>query len=352
MPDNVVSSHLRQVPLKLTPDSLANHLEQQLLPAYLVSGDEPLLAGEAADAVRARARAAGFTEREVHFLERGSDWDDVRASAGNLSLFGSRRLLELRLPTARLGVAGNNALQTLLERGDPDTLLLIMMPRLDRDAQAAQWFRALESRGGWVPVWPVEADKRVAWLRGRCRRLRLEIAEEALVLLAERTEGNLLAAHQELEKLRLLAPAGAITSDTVLASVADSARFDVFRLSEAVLEGEAARALRVLAGLRSEGTEQTLVLWALTKALRDLWGAISSGGAGRARGGWQRQAAALDRAVRRAPRLSLRARARRAARADRMIKGRLRGNAWDEMALLAADICGRPAVPAPQSMFK
>jgi DNA polymerase-3 subunit delta len=352
MPDNVVSSHLRQVPLKLTPDSLVAHLERQLLPAYLVSGDEPLLAGEAADAIRARARAAGFTEREVHFLERGSDWDDVRASAGNLSLFASRRLLELRLPTARPGVAGNGALLSLLTRDDPDTLLLILMPRLDRDAQGAQWLRELESRGGWVPVWPVEADKLAGWLRGRCRRLRLEVAEEALLLLAERTEGNLLAAHQELEKLRLLAPAGAVTPDTVLASVADSARFDVFRLSEAVLEGEADRALRVLAGLRSEGTEQTLVLWALTKALRDLWGALAGPGAGRSRGGWQRQTAALDKAVRRAPRLSFRALALRAARADRMIKGRLQGNAWDEMALLAADICGRPAVPAPQSMFK
>lgn len=351
MPDNVVSSHLQQAPVKLTPDSLIPHLEQQLLPAYLVSGDEPLLAGEAADAIRARARTAGFTEREVHFLERGSDWDDVRASAGNLSLFGSRRLLELRLPTARPGVAGNNTLQALLERSDPDSLLLILMPRLDRDAQAAKWFQALESRGGWVPVWPVEADKLVGWLRARCRRLRLEVAEEALALLAERTEGNLLAAHQELEKLRLLAPAGAITADTVLASVADSARFDVFRLSEAVLDGEADRALRVLAGLRSEGTEQTLVLWALTKALRDLWGAIASGGAGRARGGWQRQSAALDKAMRRAPRLSFRALALRAGRADRMIKGRLQGNAWDEMALLAADICGRPALPAPQSVF-
>lgn len=338
--------------MKLTPDSLDSHLERQLLPAYLVSGDEPLLTGEAADEIRARARAAGFTEREVHFLERAADWEDVRASAGNLSLFGSRRLLELRLATARPGVAGNNTLQTLLERGDPDTLLLILAPRLDRDAQASQWFRALESRGGWIPVWPVEADKLVGWLRGRCRRLRLEVAEEALVLLAERTEGNLLAAHQELEKLRLLAPGGTLTLDLLLASVADSARFDVFRLSEAVLEGDAGRALRVLAGLRSEGTEQTLVLWALIKALRDLWGAVSSPGAGRARGGWQRQTAALDKAVRRAPRLSFRALALRAARADRMIKGRLQGDAWDEMALLAADICGRPAVPAPQSMFR
>ena len=338
--------------MKLTPDSLITHLEQHLLPAYLVAGDEPLLVGEAADAIRARARAAGFTEREVHFLERGSDWDDALASAGNLSLFGSRRLLELRMPTGRPGVAGNNVLKSLLERQDPDTLLLVLAPRLDRDAQGAQWFRALESHGGWVPVWPVEADKLVGWLRGRCRRLRLEVDQEALVLLAERTEGNLLAAHQELEKLRLLAPAGAITADTVLASVADNARFDVFRLSEAVLEGEADRALRVLAGLRSEGTEQTLVLWALTKALRDLWGAVANPGAGGARGGWQRQAAALDKAVRRAPRLSFRALALRAARADRMIKGRLLGDAWDEMALLAADICGRPAVAAPQSMFK
>lgn len=352
MADNVVSSHLRQAPLKLTPDSLTSHLEQHLLPAYLISGDEPLLAGEAADAIRARARAAGFTEREVHFLERGSDWDDVRASAGNLSLFGSRRLIELRLPSGRPGVAGNNALLTLLDRDDPDTLLLILAPRLDRDAQAAQWFRALESRGGWIAVWPVEAQRLVGWLRGRCRRLRLEVDDEALVLLAERTEGNLLAAHQELEKLRLLAPAGSLTLDLLLASVADSARFDVFRLSEAVLEGEADRALRVLAGLRSEGTEPTLVLWALTKALRDLWSAVSSPGAGRARGGWQRQTAALEKAARRAPRLSFQALTLRATRADRMIKGRLQGDAWDEMALLAADICGQPAIAAPQSVFK
>ncbi|MGH8297868.1 MAG: DNA polymerase III subunit delta [Steroidobacteraceae bacterium] len=337
--------------MKLTPDSLGPHLEQQLLPAYLVSGDEPLLAGEAADAIRARARAAGFTERAVQFLERGSDWDDVRAAAGNLSLFGARRLLELRLPTGRPGAAGNNALVSLLERDDPDTLLLILAPRLDREAQAAQWVRAVESRGGWVQVWPVEATRLVGWLRGRCRRLRLDVSDEAMALLAERTEGNLLAAHQELEKLRLLAPAGTITPDTVLASVADSARFDVFRLSEAVLEGEAGRALRVLAGLRSEGTEQTLVLWALTKALRDLWGAVASPPGVRSRG-WQRQTAALDKAVRRAPRLSFAALTLRAARADRMIKGRLEGDAWDEMALLAADICGRPAVPAPQSMLK
>jgi DNA polymerase-3 subunit delta len=329
--------------LKLTPDSLGTHLAQALLPAYLVSGDEPLLAGEAADAVRARARAAGFTEREVHFIERAADWNDVRASCASLSLFGARRVVEIRLSTARPGVAGNEALLALLGSGDPDTLLLILTPRLDRDAQGAEWVRAVETRGAWVQVWPVDAQRMAGWLRGRAQRLGLEASEEALALLAARTEGNLLAAHQELTKLTLLAPGKSLTADGVLASVADSARFDVFQLGEAVLAGESARALRVLAGLRAEGTEATLALWALSRALRDLWGALQGGGPA----GWQRQSAALAKALRRAPRLPFAALVERAARADRMIKGRSDGDAWDELALLVADMCGEPVLESP-----
>ena len=326
--------------MKLTSDSLATHLGERLLPAYLVSGDEPLLAAEAADAVRARARQAGFTEREVHFIERAADWDEVRASAANLSLFAARRVVEIRLASARPGAAGNSALIALLEAHDPDTLFLILAPRLDRDAQAADWVRALEAHGAWVQIWPVDPRRLVAWLKGRCRRLKLEASDEALELLAARTEGNLLAAHQELTKLTLLAPGGRVTPDAVLASVADSARFDVFRLGEAVLGGETARALRVLAGLRAEGTEPTLVLWALSRALRDMW---SARGGGEAPAWQQRHRAALEQALQRASRLPFAALAVRAARADRMIKGRVAGNAWDELALLAADICGQPA---------
>ena len=326
--------------MKLTSDSLATHLAQRLLPAYLISGDEPLLSGEAADAVRARARAAGFSERELHFIERASDWDEVRASAGNLSLFGSRRLVEIRLASARPGAAGNAALVALLEARDPDLLLLVMAPRLDREAQSADWVRAIETHGAWLAVWPVEAGRLVDWLRGRCHKLGLEASAESLELLAARTEGNLLAAHQELSKLAwLLAADGAVTADTVLASVADSARFDVFQLGEAVLLGETTRALRMLAGLRAEGTEATLALWALTRALRDLWTAHSEGAAPPA---WQRRSAARAKALQRAPRLSFAALAQRAVRADRMIKGRLTGDAWDEMALLAAELCGQP----------
>ena len=326
--------------MKLTSDSLATHLGERLLPAYLVSGDEPLLAAEAADAVRARARQAGFTEREVHFIERAADWDEVRASAANLSLFAARRVVEIRLASARPGAAGNSALIALLEAHDPDTLFLILAPRLDRDAQAADWVRALEAHGAWVQIWPVDPRRLVAWLKGRCRRLKLEASDEALELLAARTEGNLLAAHQELTKLTLLAPGGRVTPDAVLASVADSARFDVFRLGEAVLAGETARALRVLAGLRAEGTEPTLVLWALSRALRDVW---SARGGGKPPAWQQRHRAALEQALQRASRLPFAALAVRAARADRMIKGRVAGNAWDELALLAADICGQPA---------
>ena len=327
--------------MKLTSDSLATHLGERLLPAYLVSGDEPLLAAEAADAVRARARDAGFTEREVHFIERAADWDEVRASAANLSLFAARRVVEIRLASARPGAAGNAALIALLEAQDPDTLFLILAPRLDRDAQAADWVRALEAHGAWVQIWPVDPQRLVAWLKGRCRRLKLEASDEALELLAARTEGNLLAAHQELTKLQL-APGGRVTPDAVLASVADSARFDVFRLGEAVLAGETARALRVLAGLRAEGTEPTLVLWTLSRALRDVW---SARGGGKPPAWQQRHRAALEQALRRASRLPFTALAVRAARADRMIKGRVAGDAWDELALLAADICGQPAGP-------
>ena len=324
--------------MKLTFDALDTQLAQRLLPAYLISGDEPLLSGEAADALRARARAAGFSEREVHFIERNTDWDEVRAAAGNLSLFGARRLLEIRLASARVGTAGNAALVALLQAPDPDLLLLVLAPRLDRDAQGAEWVRAIDARGAWLQVWPVDPGRLAAWLRGRSRGLGLEATDEALELLAARTEGNLLAAHQELSKLVWLARGGTLDAATVLASVADSARFDVFQLAEAVLAGDSARALRMLAGLRAEGTEATLALWALTRALRDLWAAYSGGAAPP---NWQRRSAALAKGLQRAPRLSFAKLAARAVRADRMIKGRLNGDAWDELALLTAELCGQ-----------
>lgn len=321
--------------LKLSSDSLSRHLERQLLPAYLVSGDEPLLAAEAADAIRGRARALGFTEREVHALDRAADWDAVRASAGTLSLFAERRIIELRLPSGKPGVTGGRALRGLVESAGEDTLLLIVTGRLDRDAQGAEWVRAVEARGGWVQVWPIAPERMVPWLEARCRQLGLAADRAALEALAERTEGNLLAARQELEKLQLLAGAEPrLTVEQVLASAADSARFDVGELADALTAGETARALRILDGLKAEDAELPLVLWAAVRALRTRWSRhLESGrapasppGAGASNFG----------------RL-----AERALRADAMAKGRRPGNAWDELALLAAELSGRPALPLP-----
>ena len=308
--------------MKLTPDSLGGHLARELAPAYLLCGDEPLLVGEAADAVRARARAAGFTDRVVHFIERGSSWDDVRAAAGSLSLFASRRLVELRLPTGKPGAAGSAAIVELLERRDPDTLLLILSGRLDRDAQGATWVRAVDAHGVVLTAWPIGRDKLPAWLEARARRAGLQFEPEALALLADRTEGNLLAARQEIDRLALTVRHGRVGIGELAGSVGDSARFDVFTLGAAARAGQAARALRIVAGLRAEGVEAPLVLWSLLREARQL---LQGGG----------------RFSRRdAPRLIGRAR-----RADRAIKGRLQADAWDELALFAAELCGHNPLP-------
>jgi DNA polymerase III subunit delta len=324
--------------LKLTSDSLPRQLAQQLLPVYLISGDEPLLAGEAADAVRARARQAQFTEREVHFIERGTDWDAIRAAVGSLSLFAARRLVELRLPSGKAGVSGGRALTGIIESLGDDVLLLVLTGRLDRDAQGADWVRAAEARGAWVSVWPVPAERLPAWLEARCRRLALTAEPQALQLLAERTQGNLLAAQQELEKLKLLDEGSHLDVARVLAGTSSSARFDVNELTGALLEGDAAAALRVLGGLRAEGVELPLVLWALVRALRER-AAGGSGGTWSTRGG--RGPAPTGKPL---PQRTLIA---HAARADAMAKGRAFGDAWDELALLAAALCGRPALVAP-----
>ena len=318
--------------MKLSPDSLPRHLERQLLPVYLVSGDEPLLATEAADAIRARARALGFTERDVHVLDRGTDWDAVRAAAGTLSLFAARRVIELRLPTGKPGVTGGRVLASLAESADADTLILILSGRLDRDSQSAEWVRAVESRGAWVQVWPIPADRMVPWLETRCRALGLAADAGALELLAARTEGNLLAAHQELEKLKLLA-CDRVTADRVLGGASDSARFSIGELSEALTAGELGRALRVLDGLRAEDVELPLVLWAVSRALRARWSSELESGLAPARA--------------RAARARYRGLIARAVRADAMAKGRQAGDAWNEIALIASELAGRALLPQP-----
>jgi len=333
--------------LKLTFDTLRTHLDGEPARAYLVSGDEGLLVGEAADAIRARVKRAGFDEREVHFIERVADWDDVRAASNNLSLFGSRKLIELRLPSGKPGTGGSNAIVELLKNLSPDNVYLMITGKLERESQSAAWVKAFESAGAWLPVWPVEVARMPQWLRARAAKLDLELDDDAVRFIVERTEGNLLAAQQELEKLRLLAPnvkdKTRVDLAAAQAGIGDSARYDVFQLGEAALAADVPRALRILAGLRSEGVEATLALWSLSREIHNAWNTTQNGG-GNSRS-WQKPSAALENAKRRAGKLPYARLAVRTARADRMIKGQQRGDAWDEMTLMIIEFAGRRALP-------
>ncbi len=315
--------------MKLTLENLSAQLAERLLPVYLVSGDEPLLVGEASDAIRARARARGFAEREVFFIERSSAvWDEVRQAALALSLFASRRIVEIRMPGGKPGVTGAAALLRLFEAAGEDLLVVIIADKLERETQASEWVQALQRRGAWLPIWPVERARLPEWLRARFAAAGLTANSDALALLAERSEGNLLAARQEIDKLAMLLPRGATVSVAeVAAGSADSARFDVFQLGEAARSADAARALRILGGLRAEGAEPVLVLWSLVRELR------------------AQQAAAPSDASVRAQGLPFARLAMRAGRADRMAKGLSAGDPWDELALLAVELTGLRSLP-------
>src|SRR5690606_38219865 len=210
-------------------------------------------------------REAGFEQRDLHVVDRTFRWDALAGSADNLSLFATRRVLELRLLSPKPGDAGARALRELAAATDPDRLLIVAVAgRVDG---SAVWVKALEKAGAHVEIWPVERAELPAWIRSRASRYRLKLTVAAAELLAERVEGNLLAADQELAKLALTGVRGEIDEARVLEAVADSARFDVFRLTDAVLTGDGVRAFRVLDGLRAEGVAPVLVCWALAREI-------------------------------------------------------------------------------------
>ena len=256
--------------MRIHPERLETQLRERLLPVYLVSGDEPLQVGECCDAIRAAARAAGHATREV--LEAGSafDWQQLTAEAAALSLFADRRLFDLRIPSGKPGTEGGRALLAYCADPPPDALLLISLPRIDRQQQGSKWFKAIDTIGAIVQVWPVEPHRLPAWVEQRLRQAGVAPTREAVELLAERVEGNLLAARQEIEKLLLLHGAGPLDVEQLNASVTDSARFDPFDLVDSALRGDPARCLHILSGLRSEGVPPARVLWALHREIRQL----------------------------------------------------------------------------------
>ena len=216
--------------MKIPLERLARHLSERLLPCYLVSGDEPLLVQEALDAIRQAARADGFDSRELHIQMQGFDWNELAASANALSLFSSRRIIELRLPTGKPGREGGATIMKLAETADRDLLFIVQTPKLDRGTANAKWVKTLESQGGVLQLWPVGPRELPGWIVERMNAAGLQPDREAVRMVADRVEGNLLAAQQEIEKLRLLHGAGPISAGEVGQAVADSSRFDVYQL--------------------------------------------------------------------------------------------------------------------------
>ncbi len=262
--------------MQLRAQGLNAHLAQGLRPVYTLYGDEPLQMQEAADAIRAAARAAGYTERQV-FTVSGNhfDWSSLLGAAQEMSLFASRQLIEIRIPSGKPGKDGSVALQRYCELLNPDVLTLVQLPRLDRQQQQSAWFVALDGAGVSLRIDPVERRELPAWIARRMAAHRQRVApgeegERTLSFFADRVEGNLLAAHQEVEKLALLYPEGELGFEQVEQAVLNVARYDVFKLSEAVLAGQAARTLRMLQGLRAEGEAAVLVHWTLAEDIRAL----------------------------------------------------------------------------------
>ncbi len=335
--------------MKLTTDNLASHLQRDLQPAYLVSGDEPLLVMEACDAIRKAARQQGFSERNTFTVGRGFDWQQLLAEGASMSLFAERRIIELRLNSAKPGKAGDKAITDFLAANPADTLLLVVAPRIDKTAARAAWVKALGESGGHLALWPVEVDKLPGWIGQRLRERGFEASREATALIADRVEGNLLAAAQEVDKLSLLHEPGPLDEQAVREAVADSARYDVFALADAALAARAPRALKVLGGLRAEGAEPTLVLWALTRELRSLAAIAWALATGRSeaeamRGVWPRRQRLLAGAARRLTLPGIHQALRQAGYTDEVVKGARPGvDPWSEVTGLVVRVCGVPA---------
>jgi len=256
--------------VKISANQILSKLDQPLLPCYLVTGDEHLLVQEILDAIRAAARAQGFGTRDLFVQTTGFDWSELSAAGGNMSLFAERQIIELRLPTGKPGVKGSAAIAEFAANAGEDILFIVSAPKLDRNAAKAKWASALDQQGAVVQVWPVSPRDLPGWINARMKQARLQPDRDAVQLIADRVEGNLLAAQQEIEKLRLLHGEGSITAENVDAAVADSSRFDVYKLVDAAVGGNPSRALRILNGVRSEGVEPVIVMWALTRELRTL----------------------------------------------------------------------------------
>lgn len=335
--------------MQLRVDALDGHLAKTIAPLYVISSDEHLLALEAADKIRKAARANGYSERDVLTVERTFKWGELLAANQALSLFGDKKLIELRIPTGKPGKDGGAALQAYAKDLSPDNLTLITLPKLDWQTAKAAWVASLQQAAVYIEIATIERAQLPGWIGTRLAAQGQSADRQGLDFIADRVEGNLLAAHQEIQKLGLLHEPGKLTFEQIHDAVLNVARYDVFKLSEAMLAGDPARLVRMLEGLKGEGEALPLVLWAVAEEIRTLLKLKSGMAQGRPLGVllkeyriWGPRERMMEPALRRISLPTLEKALQDAAQVDKMVKGlrskAFAGDAWDAMLQLALKV--------------
>ncbi len=331
--------------MKLYPDKLEAHLSQKLAPVYLIHGDEPLQIMELGDRLRQHARDTGFAERQVIVVTEDADWSTFREAADSFSLFAEQRLIELRLPSGKPGRLGSEVLKQYCTSPPEDVLLIVTSAKLDRSGSNSAWFKAIDKVGVTIAIWPIAPAQLGTWLKKRLSDVGLVPDQNALSLLIERVEGNLLAARQEVERLALLYPTGELTADHVLSAVGDSARYSVGDLSVSALNGQSKRALRILNGLREEAVSEVLILWSLNNEIRAgartaeaVEAGVSEAAALKSAGVWQNRAIPLKNALARHSARNWLSMLSACTTIDRQIKGQAPGSSWDGLDALVTQL--------------
>jgi len=324
--------------MRIKPEQLSAALQKGLMPVYFITGDEPLQLGEMADAVRKAAKTSGFENREIISAETGFEWNQLAFSADSLSIFADKKIIDLRLSSGTPGTEGAKALISYCERLPEDTLLLITAGKMASSALKTRWFEVLDKVGVVIQVWPLEGQDLIRWLQQRMQQRGLNAATDGLRILASRIEGNLLAAAQEIEKLYVLYGTGNLSNQQILDVVADSSRYDVFKLIESVLSSSVNRIFKVLSGLRAEGIAAPVVLWALTREARTLIKIKLALSQGQNRETvfknnqiWDKRKQLVSNALNRLSDHDLNSILVLSAKADRQIKGQQQGDAWETL---------------------
>ncbi|MDV6343358.1 DNA polymerase III subunit delta [Nitrosomonas sp. Is37] len=334
--------------MSITSDQLFRQLQKQLMPLYTITGDELLLAMEAADAIRNHARQHDYTERDIFTVDHRFDWSNLQRWKSQSSLFGERRILDLRIPTGKPGKEGSNAIEALCQNQSADTITLIMLPKIDKQTQASKWFKTLEQSSVMVTADPIEYSRLANWIQQRLDIQGQQIAPDTLQFLVNKVEGNLLAAQQEIKKLALLYPSGILSFEQVKDAVLDVARYDVFSLPEAMLTADTVHYTRILEGLQGEGTPPPLILSTLTEPIRTLLLIHQALDAGKPLAQalkdsqvWNQQQKIMTVAVKRLPSRLLLQALLHAASIDRIIKGIAQGDIWNELLQLGLRLTTR-----------